>query len=224
MKKASLEDAPEMVFYIRAHGGLTRDLFHSVESGLQERTLSVHVDGPYGGLVEDVPALYETLVFVAGGSGIAACLPWIQHAVARVEKGGAIVRAIHLIWVVREPAHLQWISNELDSITRRHPTLLQLHLFVTDKALSGVKVVPDDDSDGTPASSVELDLGPVQNGRPYLPELIPSLLSSSRRVLIFGCGPEGMRTDLCNAAAAAQRRVLAGEADVITLHTEFFGW
>lgn len=39
-----------------------------------------------------------------------------------------------------------------------------------------------------------------------------------------GCGPESMKTDLHNTAAAAQSRVLGGGADTVWLYMEGFGW
>ncbi|KAL0954203.1 hypothetical protein HGRIS_005331 [Hohenbuehelia grisea] len=223
-EKSRAIEANEVVFYVRAHQGLSRDLLESVEGGLNDQRVSVHVDGPYGGLVEDIPALYETLIFVAGGSGIAACLPWIQHVAQRAVQGATTVSTVHLVWIVRQPSHLHWILPELNAIRSSNPNLLHLHLFVTDSSAgSRESKVDEDQSSEEHEFGSDLKLPPFQNERPYLPELIPSL-ATTRRVYIFGCGPESFRTDLCNAAAGAQKRVLAGQADVIALHTEFFGW
>ncbi|XXH04248.1 Trihydroxynaphthalene reductase [Hypoxylon texense] len=232
-------DAQEMVFYVRAHHGLTLDLLKSVaDHDIAEasgRSVSVHVDGPYGGLVEDVPALYESQIFVAGGSGISACLPWIEHATRRISQGSSITKTIHLIWMVRYANQIQWITDELEPLISAHPGLIHVEVFVTDSSSSTPAVANADSeksSDAEAAGSksneeatttVSPKLGQVHNQRPYLPTLIPTLLTA-RRCFIFGCGPDSLRTDLANAASAAQKKVLTGDADIVTLHTESFGW
>ena len=44
------------------------------------------------------------------------------------------------------------------------------------------------------------------------------------KTLVFGCGPESLRTDLANACAAAQKKVLSGKAQEVAMHLEAFGW
>ncbi|KAI1370515.1 ferric reductase like transmembrane component-domain-containing protein [Hypoxylon crocopeplum] len=230
-------DTNEMIFYVRAHHGLTLDMLksvadHDVAEG-HGRSISVHIDGPYGGLVEDIPALYKSLIFVAGGSGISACLPWIQYAAKRITEGTATTESIHLVWMVRYASQIQWITEELEPLINAHPDLIQVDFFVTNsRSPSIVSADSEKNSDNGEASSkpgdkstttVSPKLGQVHNQRPYLPDLLPALLTA-RRSFIIGCGPESLRTDLANAASAAQKKVLAGDADIITLHTESFGW
>ncbi|KAI1394290.1 ferric reductase like transmembrane component-domain-containing protein [Hypoxylon trugodes] len=230
-------DVQEMIFYVRAHHGLTLDLLKSVEkhdaTDDSGRSVSIHIDGPYGGIVEDVPALYESLIFVAGGSGVSACLPWIQYAARRVTEGTSVTKNIHLIWMVRYASQIHWITEELQPLVNTHPDLIQVDFFVTN---SGPPAVSRTDSeknsdDGATSSkpgeksttTISPKLGQVHTERPYLPDLLPNLLTS-KRSFILGCGPESLRTDLANAVSASQKKVLAGGADVITLHTESFGW
>lgn len=198
-------DVQEMIFYIRAHQGLTHDLLKSVanhdvveDSG---RSVSVHVDGPYGGLVEDVPALYESQVFVAGGSGISACLPWIHYATRRIVQGSAITTNIHLIWMVRYATQIQWITDELEPLVNAHPDLIQVDFFVTDSSSSSPAISSTDsekDSEATPKTGVSRSkpseksttlvspkLGQVHTQRPYLPKLLPPLLTA-RRCFVLG--------------------------------------
>ncbi|KAG4221137.1 hypothetical protein PC116_g30386 [Phytophthora cactorum] len=226
-----------MIFYVRAHHGLTLDLLKSVanqdDAENHSRSVSVHVDGPYGGLIEDVPALYESLIFVAGGSGISACLPWIQHAARRIAEGTSVTKSIHLVWMVRYASQTQWITEELEPLINAHPELIQVDFFVTDSSAGTVSSVESDKNSDSGANgskpneksttTVSPKLGQVRNQRPYLPTLLPTLITA-RRSFILGCGPESLRTDLANAASTAQKKVLAGDAEIITLHTESFGW
>ncbi|KAI1441550.1 ferric reductase like transmembrane component-domain-containing protein [Annulohypoxylon stygium] len=230
-------EVQEMVLYVRAHQGLTLDLLKSVENhDIVEgrgRTIPIHIDGPYGGVVEDVPALYESLIFVAGGSGISACLPWIQHTARRVAEGSSTAKNIHLVWMVRYASQIQWITEELEPLINAHPDLIQIDFFVTNSSSPAVSSADSEKNSekevgtGKPSerstTTISPKLGHVHTQRPYLPDLIPSLLTA-RRCFILGCGPESLRTDLANAASSAQEKVLTGEADIITLHTESFGW
>lgn len=188
-------DVQEMIFYVRAHHGLTLDLLKSVEKhDIAEdrgRSVSVHVDGPYGGIVEDVPALYESLIFVAGGSGISACLPWIHYAARRVAEGSATTKNIHLVWMVRHPSQIQWITEELEPLVNAHPDLIQVDFYVTDSSSPAVSSMDSEKNseagaDGSKPSeksmaTVSPKLGQVLHvGRPYLPNLLPPLLTAKR--------------------------------------------
>ncbi|KAI2625676.1 ferric reductase like transmembrane component-domain-containing protein [Hypoxylon sp. NC1633] len=229
--------ANEMIFYVRAHHGLTLDLLKSVENyDIVEdhgRPVSLHVDGPYGGLVEDIPALYESQIFVAGGSGVAACLPWIQYSGKRITEESAMTKNIHLIWMVRYTSQIQWIKEELQPLVNAHPDLIHVDFFVTNSSSSAVSSVDSEknseigDADTKPSEksskTISPKLGKIHTKRPYLPDLLPSLLTA-RRTFVLGCGPESLRTDLANAVSAEQKKVLSGDADIITLHTESFGW
>lgn len=187
-------DVQEMTFYIRAHHGLTLELFKSIaDHDVAEehgRSVSVHVDGPYGGLVEDIPALYESQIFVAGGSGVSACLPWIQHAAQRIAEGSAITKNIHLVWMVRHANQTEWITEELETLVNAHPDLIHIDFFVTDSSASRVssadweknsEVGSANNKEGdNVATAVSLKFGQIHIQRPYLPELLPRLLSARR--------------------------------------------
>ena len=190
------DDLQEMKFYIRSNRGLSRALLQSVAEK-HDQAISVHLDGPYGGLVEDIPALYESIIFVAGGSGISACLPHILHAAQRIQRGNAMVRDVRLVWIVRQPAHLKWIFDELETGlgVNVHPEWLHLDFYVTDTSLSsssedGLKIATTAKEAGL--DSIEEDknnrtpkFGTLRTVRPFLPDLVPPLVTA-RRVMIFG--------------------------------------
>ena len=264
--------AHEMVFLVRSHSGLTCELLELAAAAPQApiaaneekqdievgAPLSVHVDGPYGGLVEDVSALYDTLVFVAGGSGISACLPHMLDTSRHISSGTSRVQKIHLLWMIRHPSQIIWCANELRTIVATagaDKIVIDVHITDTSAALSS--------GDGTPSketasieelNAMEKDMGlnvetsasmkdivKMHHGRPFLPDVLPPLLSG-RRIMFFGklvqwrgialvsfvsragCGPKHLRADLANAASRAQRRVFSGHSEVVNLHTEAFGW
>ncbi|KAJ5604927.1 hypothetical protein N7510_010081 [Penicillium lagena] len=73
-----------------------------------------------------------------------------------------------------------------------------------------------------------------RNAHPYIPDLIERTIASAReqrcpggrkpRIGVVVCGPASMLHDTRNAAAAAQKSVLAGEVEELYLHSEPFAW
>ncbi|RFU76499.1 ferric cupric reductase transmembrane component 7 [Trichoderma arundinaceum] len=202
----------KMDFYIRASRGLTLALVRSSpekEQQSQSRLLQMHIDGPYGGLVDDVPKLYQSLVCVAGGGGISACLPQIEHAVQQIRNGTAMLSQIRLLWMIRRPDHTQWILEELKHLRFVVGSeTLQIDFYITNGnseqeedvgQISGGNTVSIPDSkrgvDKQEPSAIDVNIaddvlslsniGAVHNCRPYLPELLPTLLSA-RRTLVIG--------------------------------------
>lgn len=200
-KAETKSDMQIMEFYIRAYSGLTQSLLRSVEDH-SDRSVPMHVDGPYGGLSESLPAQYQSLVFVCGGSGVSACLPHILHALTVSQQGSGVVRKIRLLWMVRDRSHTEWITKAFKEASVL-PGLLHVDIYITGPAQAAASV------SGT---NIELDLPDtkeivpqmeelmhgsspqpeetqvtwtVQHKRPNLPEVLPSLLTE-RRTFVFG--------------------------------------
>ncbi|KAF2816241.1 uncharacterized protein BDZ99DRAFT_458126 [Mytilinidion resinicola] len=233
-EKASV-DGQALTFYIRSYRGLTSQLLAATKSDIDPKPSRIWVDGPYGGVAEKIHVQYGSAIFVAGGGGITACLPWLLHTARSMAEGVANVRTVTLVWVVREEEHLRWISEELSVlqdmlsegglrlrfyVTEGGDTETRAELSSSDKA-SDAKVK----SDAGPTSSTPstANLSTHHIGRPLLGTLLPTLVTG-RRVVILGCGPESMKTDISNAVAGLQSRVMKGESEVVSLHTETFGW
>lgn len=199
------DDPQEMVMYVRAHAGLSRDLLKSVRDK-PRRSVRVHFDGPYDGLVDDLPRIFEEIIFVAGGSGIAGCLPWIEHCTRSIGRDSSMVRQVHVLWVVKDSSHLSWASRELEECARLAGDSVRFHLYVTDESLSkDTDALREPEPGQLPGENKEADgsgkpeqrdkgstafagtgkLADVKIQRPYLPHLLPSLISR-RRVAIFG--------------------------------------
>lgn len=67
-----------MVFYIRPQGGLTKRLYHYAETR-PGASISVLVDGPYGGIDSQKFFGSDRLVVAAGGSGAGWLLPFVEQ-------------------------------------------------------------------------------------------------------------------------------------------------
>ena len=196
-------DLQEMEFYVRAYNGLTRDLLGSVVND-DDRCVSMHVDGPYGGLVTDLPSRYTSLLFVCGGGGISAALPHILQAAEANEQGLGMVDRVHLVWMVRDISHTEWISKTLDELcASMKPGFLQVDFYITgnpqhysdapdaDKETwstqdkTATPRVDEVNSDGGLEEKPEQQVGTPHYARPYLPQVIPPLLQQ-RRTFVFG--------------------------------------
>jgi predicted ferric reductase len=207
----------EAVFLVRAQAGLTHALLAStsansstssiskeeaVDHSTAVATATIHLDGPYGGIVEDVPALYESLVFVAGGSGIAACLPHMLAAARRIHAGNSTVSVIRLVWMVRRLEHVAWVADELATVADLVSVeALQVDIYVTsgsgigDSASSngsevgGSSEISEDKSKKPVGHQGLLVLRDfprsVTPGRPVLTDVLPPMLTP-RRIFVFG--------------------------------------
>jgi predicted ferric reductase len=198
-----------MDFYIRACNGLTLDLTRFAmerKEKKQIKPLQVHIDGPYGGLVEDVPKLYHSFICVAGGSGISACLPHIQYAARRIQSGNAMVSHIRLLWIIKQLDHANWALEELRKLNSALGTeTLRIDFYITCASTSqeenighfnesiSESTAQDECRAENQETSINVanhmlalsNIGTVHSCRPYLPEVLPPLLSA-RRIMILG--------------------------------------
>jgi NAD(P)H-flavin reductase len=113
--------SPPLVFVARAYDGFTRKLAFQAGKVGPDTTTSVWLDGPYGGIKRQIEQLYDTLLLVAGGTGITACLPWLLNVIAKAKASktgfGAIeTKRLILVWTIRSTKSLSWVEEELMSL------------------------------------------------------------------------------------------------------------
>ena len=176
-------EVQDMHFYVRGHSGLSRRLLHSAT----EMNRSVHLDGPHGGMIENIPRLYDSIILVAGGSGISACLPWIAQAARCIETGSSMARSVRLIWMVRQPDHLRWVQEELAAVVEGSSTWLHTDFYITDADSSSVSSRAQHEAEmgEKKPAAVSSSVGMIHYSRPFLPDVLAALIES-RRVMIFG--------------------------------------
>lgn len=73
------------------------------------------IDGPYGGYTAPLHRTVDSVLLVAGGTGITAALPWALNLGAHMgERGdGSRVRSVRLVWIVRAAGCVAWVRREL---------------------------------------------------------------------------------------------------------------
>jgi len=132
------DEAPEagkgkerLLFLTKVHEGFTRKLaLHCSMNGGKAKTRVV-LDGPYGGLSRPrIESRYDSLLLIAGGSGISACLSWLLYVAAAISP--AKMRNATLLWVVRDPQSFLWVCKELQRATNfKGDVRVNINLYVT---------------------------------------------------------------------------------------------
>ncbi|GFF78671.1 putative plasma membrane ferric-chelate reductase [Aspergillus lentulus] len=180
-------------FWIRPYDGWTR---HLRDQCLQSSTRTIRpnilIEGPYG---EQCPLWkYESVLLIAGGTGIAAAVPYIHDHTIRSSAGQTTTQDIHLVWTARQPALIRDIAGrELKQALLRED--FRVSFYVTSESMSQAEIM----------NGVEFVCG-----RPDLQAIITAHAEearlSSSSVLVLVCGPSGMADQARAAVHQAMRR------------------
>lgn len=200
----------QLHFIIRPYGGLTASLRDKIlKTGGLSLELTALVEGPYG---ETHPILkYSTVVFIAGGSGIAAVLPYMQQFL--LGPSSQTTKRVHVIWAARQQTFVREVLDHELAPAAVHPAV-KLDLYVTGNSPKPVK-------DMTVAlDRFDEDIG-MRYARPAIPDLLPKeVRESAGSVAVLVCGPSQMADDTRKAAVAA-----IGEGhEGLGYYEEYFGW
>ncbi|KAH9808959.1 hypothetical protein DFH28DRAFT_599657 [Melampsora americana] len=185
--------------------------------------IPVAIEGPYGSLYTDM-SQYETVLFVAGGSGFSWCMANIEETVGQVVRGEAITRTMFIIWTVRDIDMAQPFSKTLNDTIEAGlgaglEVIFNIHLTTQSTSI----VLP-------PTFHSKL----VQS-RVDLTSLIQTVLERTDITLqgrgdtvgngigIGICGPRQLVTAMRNAVCDADS-TLASKVGGLSLHTESFDW
>ena len=237
---ADIDNPQTLLFLTRTHTGFTRKVAAYCAS-YPGTLASAWIDGPYGGIGRPVERLYDTLILVAGGTGITACLPWLTHMMNqnRADAGNCVrIRRIVLVWTMRDAEHFTWVAPALEraTIVGNSKVEVQMKFYVTNSADStpaakfldvstaekGLDTMESSMNGSSPLNQVA-SLGEYHRGRPIMMKVVGQLVGHGRTV-VFGCGPESLRTDLTNAYANMQVLAIKGEVQEVAMHLEAFGW
>lgn len=220
-----------MKFLVRPQKGLTARLGTMSKSQTMtgmHNYISTIVEGPYGTIIRPgIERRYDNMILVAGGGGISAVLPWMEHIAqllaSKESFDKCITKKVYLLWIVRGLSALEWAQQELKDIKTLHDQGFYIHIWVT-----GQKDHHQHDSsqtDNSENSSPELDFIDqiTFQQRPNMAEFMSGKVGPDRTIVI-GCGPESLKINLSNAVAQSQFRVMKGLAVELKLHTDTFGW
>ncbi|KIM37682.1 hypothetical protein M413DRAFT_448216 [Hebeloma cylindrosporum] len=177
-----------------------------------ELPVQVMVDGPYGGCSVDLGG-YETVVLIAGGSGITFTLGLLDDIVGRcVRKGrenGERTRRIEFAWCVRSFGSIDWFAPALMDIARAAASSstsvapLDLHISIYVTCLCDPESVP-------PIPNCD-----VMIIRPSLYKVIVDLTSQ------YSETPS--KTDLLQSGSSSPESEKSAPCDIEMVYSEAFG-
>ncbi len=196
-------------FFARPHSGFTRKIASFARANVDTNE-AVWLEGPYGGITRDIVRRCDSLILIAGGSGITACLPWLLHCTQAMAANQGALRRVKLIWIMREKAHTEWILKELDTAKNaiNGDEKLELTFYVTRSSSEKTQKVNSaqlavgegnseerkslDSNNGKPDTALlpvhetatPSSLGTFHMVRPTIASVLPSMLESGRNMII----------------------------------------
>ncbi|EJD01186.1 uncharacterized protein FOMMEDRAFT_90010 [Fomitiporia mediterranea MF3/22] len=237
------KDCQEIVFLIRGHNGFTGRLReHALTKG-KETAVPAFIDGPYG----NPPDLrkFSTCILIAGGSGVSYILPLLLDIVRirNARNGTSACQRVLFIWIVRRPAHMEWISEILADALLAAPSTLSIEprMFFTGPKLNKTSsdTLPTDYSPNLPTpisppspdaviTAKALARASIRtgHGRPDVEAIIQDAVSiSAGPVSVDVAGPSSLASAVRAATSfenSSPVNILKGRPSV-TLHVESFG-
>jgi len=192
---------------IRRRSGFTSRL-HSkaTNSPTPHLTLRALISSPHGS--PHPLTSYGTTILIAGGIGITAFLPRIQHLLSAHASHTTATRRISLVWIIRSPEHLEWIRPWMSTILAmpHRRDVLRIQLFVT-RPRDGREV-------RSPSATVSMC-----PGKPNVEALVGREIAGGLGAVGVGvCGPGGLRDGVRGAV-----RGWCGRRNV-DFWEEGFGW
>ncbi|KAF2205641.1 hypothetical protein GQ43DRAFT_407111 [Delitschia confertaspora ATCC 74209] len=125
------ESYRDMVLVFRPFGGFTNKVLRSALEHGPWHTYRAFVDGPYGGMNRRIEA-FDTVVLIAGGSGITAIVSQLLALIKSMRDGKAVTKQVHVIWALKRPETMEWFREEL-RICREFapPDSVQCQFYIT---------------------------------------------------------------------------------------------
>lgn len=206
---ASVQKDEHLKFIIVPKKGLTRKLYNQLDSEIVKKR--VLVDGPYGGSSRSVLGFDKVILF-ATGSGVTVTLPYLSEI-----ANSPVGPVAYFVWVVKHLGDIEWIREELESISKASEGRISIDIFCADRleeklseiAISGIN---------------------VHFGKPNIKQVARGFRGGlRRRNLIINSGSDSMRRDVNKVAAEFQKLVVNGSTSTqyveeVCLHSESFGW
>lgn len=212
---SSLEEvaqATQIHFIIRPYNGQTARMRDEIlKTGNGRKEYIGFIEGPYG--VSHPVLDYNTILFIAGGTGISAVLPYMQEFLQSQSAGEKITKRVHIIWAAREEA---FVRNVLDRELLGAATNpeVKLDLYVTG---ASPKILKDDVLD---LDRLHSDVG-MRYERPSINKILHREVAEAVGTVAFlVCGPAALADDARYAAV----QVVAGGFDGLGYFEEAFGW
>lgn len=201
-------DAPVTTVGIRGLGGFTKAVSQlTSNAGRQGENASLRVrfDGPYGVGKFYWPTQALT-VLVAGGVGVTPGLSIASSIITTArERQVASPQQVHLLWVVKDLAHISWFAEELsrlEELSKAEGSGVVFH--VTIYATQSRQEIVQGDKSSTPSATP----WKVGSGRPDLVAWVENVKQSCPGVdgAVNVCGPRSLIRETRNACRRSSDR------------------
>ena len=196
-------------FIIRPQKGLTaslRDRITKMESSTAK--IPVLLEGPYG--IAHPFEDYDTVLFIAGGTGISPVLGYLQSMLAQNRPS---FQRRHVVWIGRSVSFFSYVLED-GLYAARADANTEIDLYLTGGGTLDY------------SSKFESQRVKLHRGRPHPLPLLETVItdnaqSTTTSVAVFVCGPGALADDTRNAVTT----VLGGNYSVrLDYYEEQFGW
>ncbi|KAF8451751.1 ferric reductase NAD binding domain-containing protein [Kalaharituber pfeilii] len=190
----------DMVLVFKPYQGFTRRVF-DMSRARSDVSLRVLLDGPYGGMPRKLES-FDTVLLIAGGSGITPVVAHLQDLCRKIRKGKAVTRDVRIVWTVKRFESLEWFKDEISAAARSIPFgLVHCQYFVTEES-------PVEFCDYPVSATQQWPTSPV-GGRcpdyPPVPALPGTAITTSERTEYFPAQASGFPSEkLKGGPACAQ--------------------
>lgn len=233
-----------MVFFVQPRDGLTGRLA-ALARKQPDNSVSVLLEGPYGGMPTRWYKGFDRTLLVAGGSGCGFTLALIESWLRAGETLDS-ERHLEVVLATRDPEMRIWYMEELQRIAERQSVQGKTELpgvtvsFCETHDESAVSSPKPGSSSGDEEKKVAVkNVQPADgastvaslfgvcfsHGRPDTKAVVDRLASTAGATIgVAVCGPASMVFDVGTAAAEAQLRIVKGRpgATELYLHKEAF--
>ncbi|QDS77776.1 hypothetical protein FKW77_005259 [Venturia effusa] len=213
----------QLTFFIRPFDGWTRRLANRcLDNPSKTASSRLLIEGPYGHSSQ--LHNYESILLIAGGTGISANLPYMEEHIYRQAKGMPLrTRQMELLLAGRKPGFIHDLcAKELRPMLGKKD--IKTSFFSTAVVQDYAHKENDNQIDDQGAGAERVD---IINGRPDITNAIREAArvhmeggSESGRLAILVCGPAGMADEARSAVA----KVLKEGCKGIEYIEETFGW
>jgi ferric-chelate reductase len=119
----------DLVFILKSHGGFTKRILDSGSSlplsqttneKPEPKTYRAFIDGPYGASHANFAA-FDTVVLIAGSTGISFILPLlldIAHRAGELRQK-LPVRRVQVVWMAKSSSCMGWVAEELQGVFKK---------------------------------------------------------------------------------------------------------
>lgn len=123
----------DMVLVFKPYQGFTRKVY-DISRKMNDVSYKVLLDGPYGGMPRKLES-FDTVLLIAGGSGITPVIAHLQDLCRNIRRGKAVTRDVRVVWTVKRFESLEWFKDEISAAARSVPWgLIHCQYFVTEES------------------------------------------------------------------------------------------